>query len=89
MNIPKKTIQYKLHKPIRKASEELGVCEKKLQKECRKNGINRWPARYIVMIVNMMIILEEYAEGEGERDKRLLYETSDILKDGLRRQFYE
>tara|TARA_B100001996_G_scaffold349606_1_gene308446 strand:+ start:1273 stop:1620 length:348 start_codon:yes stop_codon:yes gene_type:complete len=89
-DIPKKNIQYKLHKSITKASDELGVSETKLKKECRKNGIKRWPSRKISMVMNFMILLEEIAEKEEEEtSKKMLYAQSDKLREELRSTFYD
>ena len=61
-DIPKKNIQYKLHKSITKASDELGVSETKLKKECRKNGIKRWPSRKISMIKRLIFCITRQSQ---------------------------
>lgn len=57
------TIDYNMisryfHLPLKAAAKELKICESKLKKICRKNGIKRWPHRKIKSINSIIEGLE-------------------------------
>ena len=67
------------HLPISEAAEKLGVCPTILKKNCRKNGINRWPYRKIKSIDSLIESLQQVLDENGGKVPNINMGMEDLM----------